>query len=508
MIKIFLVEDEVFALRTLHRKILDLQEDYEIVGTATDGTEALPKILAAKPAIVMTDIRMSDMDGLTLIQKMKEQKVSALPVIISGYQEFEYAKQAMRLGVEDYLLKPVELSELKECLQNCRQKLEDRYSRKNIYSFLIGDESFSLEQITSDDNFTLVYLIASNPLNNLETFMHPGTGYLPGTRIQKLFTENFPETAVFCFDGIFSNEKVILLNTSPGPRTEPALKKITALLEDHFSCPVTLYYTGSRAKSLTYDIQSARRGCVKNAVFGISGCSCTLSASSPSEDLTGTIELLSLLIHQEDYELIRSNLLRLFQRWQEARRTVNSCQSDLIFILNSLRQSFSVKKTADLDSRFFIENIMCFSSTPEELAGNFSQLLAELASAPRGSEESAPGGEEFVRRIEEYCQKNLSRTITLQLLANEMNVSKVYLCRIFKKYKNISPIDYFNRLKIERACELLRRFSSLPLQEISDTLGFNDVYYFSKVFKKITGISPSGYRKKETPDQTENPLQE
>ena len=130
--------------------------------------EALSKILAAKPAIVMTDIRMSDMDGLTLIQKMKEQKVSALPVIISGYQEFEYAKQAMRLGVEDYLLKPVELSELKECLQNCRQKLEDRYSRKNIYSFLIGDESFSLEQITSDDNFTLVYLIASNPLNNLE----------------------------------------------------------------------------------------------------------------------------------------------------------------------------------------------------------------------------------------------------------------------------------------------------------------------------------------------------
>ena len=184
MIKIFLVEDEVFALRTLCRKIVDLQEDYEIVGTATDGTEALPKILETKPAIVITDIRMSDMDGLTLIQKMKEQKISALPVIISGYQEFEYAKQAMKLGVEDYLLKPVELSQLRECLQGCRKKLEEMYSRKNIYSFLIGDEKFSLESLTSNDCFTLAYFVVSNPLNNLETFMHPGIGYLPGTEIQ------------------------------------------------------------------------------------------------------------------------------------------------------------------------------------------------------------------------------------------------------------------------------------------------------------------------------------
>lgn len=81
------------------------------------------------------------------------------------------------------------------------------------------------------------------------------------------------------------------------------------------------------------------------------------------------------------------------------------------------------------------------------------------------------------------------------MLAGEMKVSKVYLCRIFKKYKNMTPIDYFNRLKIDRACELLVQFSSLPLQKISDMLGFNDVYYFSKVFKKIVGVSPSVYRR-------------
>ena len=111
--KIFIVEDEVFALKTLCKKVSDLSPDYEVVGTAADGVEALPGILKTQPAIVLTDIRMSRMDGLTLVQKMKENGVSAIPVVISGYQEFEYAKQAMHLGVKDYLLKPIELNELK-----------------------------------------------------------------------------------------------------------------------------------------------------------------------------------------------------------------------------------------------------------------------------------------------------------------------------------------------------------------------------------------------------------
>ena len=110
MIKIFLVEDEVFALRTLHRKILDLQEDYEIVGTATDGTEALPKILAAKPAIVMTDIRMSDMDGLTLIQMMREKYPSVRCYVVTETEN--YIEQASAIRVNGYLLKPVSAEQI------------------------------------------------------------------------------------------------------------------------------------------------------------------------------------------------------------------------------------------------------------------------------------------------------------------------------------------------------------------------------------------------------------
>ena len=494
--KIFLVEDEVFALRTLSRKILDLQKDYEIVGTAKDGTEALPKIIETKPAVVITDIRMRDMDGLTLIQKMREENVTALPVIISGYQEFEYAKQAMRLGVEDYLLKPVELAELDECLENCRKKLEEQYVHKNIYSFLIGDEKFSLESITSNDQFILVYMIFCAPLNNSENLLHPVTGHISGTKMYDFLSAKMPGYSVFCFDGIFSNEKIILLNSAERSREEGSalLEHLVPELAGKIGFPVTAFYLFSGADALTYNIQAARRGCVRNAVLGESGCYHTLPPAPASENLTEFIELLTLLIRQNDQELLHSNMMRLCGEWKKKRRTVVACQADLIYILKALNQNFP-KKDRQLDPVFYVENIYCFFSGFGELAVNFSQLLTGLFSPEKSSEEHSLSGAQLVQKIEQYFRDNLSRTITLQLLADEMNVSKVYLCRIFKKYKNITPIDYFNRLKIERACELLTQFPSLPLQKISDTLGFNDVYYFSKVFKKIAGMSPSGYRK-------------
>lgn len=497
MIKIFLVEDEIFALRTLHRKIIDLNQDYEIVGTATDGIEALPKIQAAKPAIVITDIRMSDMHGLTLIRKMKENNIPAIPVIISGYQEFEYAKQAMKLGVEDYLLKPVDLDELEKCLANCRKKLEKKYLHKNIYSFLIGEETFSLEPVTSGNYFLLVYLIFSIPLNHSDTIFHPGTGFLHGTEVSTAFEKALPPSPIFCFDGIFSNEKIILIDmdSESGAKTENALSDILQVLQEKFPYPVTLYYEKVHGKSLTYDIQKARRNCVSNVVLGTSGVYHSLPPVTKSESLTEIIELLSLLLHQGDFSLIHSNLYRMFQNWQEKHRSFISCEADLIFLFNSLKNNFT--KNPNLNSSFLVENILCFSFSPKELADDFTQLFKDF-SAPVKTIDTL-SGEQLVLKIEDYFKSHLSHSITLQMLADEMNVSKAYLCRVFKKHKNITPMDYFNHLKIERACELICSFSSLPLHELSDKLGFNDVYYFSKVFKKITGLSPTGYKKKMSP---------
>lgn len=494
--KIFIVEDEVFALKTLCKKVSDLSADYEIVGTAADGVEALPGILETNPSVVLTDIRMSRMDGITLIQKMQEEGVSAIPVIISGYQEFEYAKQAMHLGVKDYLLKPIELHELKECLESCQKRLENTSRSQNIYSFFAGNESLNLKAITSGSMILICYYIFCTPLSNSGILLHPVTGYIDNSVIQDYFNSQLPGYTTLAFDGIFSNEKILLLDfRETAEKTDQLLQRLTAGLSDKFHFPVTCYYMYSPAETLGPNIQSAHSNCVRNMILGMSRCCHTLPPSEPAENMTELIELLSLLIRQDDRDLIQSNLLRLCMKWKEEQRTIVASQADLIFVLKALNQNFHEKKDRRIDSVFYVENIYCFSSSFEELALNFSLLLTELFGTQGSPEDQSLKGEQLVENIEAYFHENLSRSITLQLLSDEMNVSKVHLCRVFKKYRNMTPIDSFNRMKIERARELLTRFTSLPLQKISDMLGFNDVYYFSKVFKKIEGVSPSAYRK-------------
>ena len=494
--KLFIVEDEVFALRTLCRKIEDLNEDWEISGTAADGVEALPLIEKTRPDVVLTDIRMSRMDGITLIREMKEKNIGAVPVIISGYQEFEYAKQAIQLGVTDYLLKPVEPEELRKCLSSCREKLKKSRTHQNIFSFLVGDETFSLRSVSPQDKILLCYLIFSTPLSNSGSLIHPVAGYISDDVIRSVFGTHLPKYPAYCFDGVFTNEKIVLLNLSAPPEhADGALDRITSDFAKYYHFPVTCYYQPAAPDNLAQSIQSARKACVNSAVLGMSRCGCTRPPAEAAENLTELIDLLILLIRQDDRELIHSNLLRLCMKWKGEKRTIVASQADLIFILKALNQK--IRETADrrIDAVFYVENIYCFSDSFEELAANFSLLLTELFGAQTDPEEQSLKGEQLVERIEEYFRDNLSRSITLQILAEEMNISKVHLCRVFKKYRNLTPIDSFNRMKIDRARDLLTRFSGLPLQEISDMLGFSDVYYFSKVFKKIAGVSPSSYRK-------------
>ena len=205
MTSIYLVEDEVYAMMALKQKIMDLQGEYVIVGAADNGAAALEQILDLCPDIVLTDIRMPDMDGLTLISKLQEKGCQSLPVIVSGYQDFEYAKQAVKLGAADYLLKPVNPPELYACLKKCCEKLSKR--SKNIVSFLIGEESFSFETAFRKDSFIFLYIITANPLSSVENMLHPNVRYLPNGDLERLFCKFYKYQFCKCFDGFFSRSE-------------------------------------------------------------------------------------------------------------------------------------------------------------------------------------------------------------------------------------------------------------------------------------------------------------
>ena len=130
MLKVFVVEDEPFLLRTIKQMIVNSHPGFSVVGEALNGRDALSLIEELRPDILFTDIRMPFMDGLTLIGELKKRGLDPITVILSGYEEFEYAKKAIRLGTFEYLLKPLSYEILEELLTNLYEKWNDKEHRQ------------------------------------------------------------------------------------------------------------------------------------------------------------------------------------------------------------------------------------------------------------------------------------------------------------------------------------------------------------------------------------------
>lgn len=490
--RLFLVEDEVMALQSLQRKIEDLDGDWEIAGTASGGTEALEKIPAAAPHMVLTDIRMPDMDGITLIERLREQKIRASCIIISGYQEFEYAKQAMRLGVQDYLLKPVDPAELDRSLQRCRDTILLRRSQENA-------GAFPNIPFRPGEAYYAAYIIVGNALSGQAHSHHPQIPYFSGIQAEKIIAPSLENVQIYSVDGFYSNEAALLLHGKDlSSEIQSRLESAAGALLSRTNQYITIFYRKVEDPGhLESAIRACRRGAQKRMLFGENVVTChTHHPDAPDRKLGDRAKLLILLLRQNQTRDLQRQVDKMLQEWRAAKRSAADITADLVFLLDSVKHALPDRQNFDFDSVFFIENLICFADGWDGLSRDFCTLLWECFQAE--PEDRTLSGEELVAQIENYFQANVSENITLQDLADEMGFSKVYMCRVFKKLKNTTPIDYFTHLKIQRAQQMIQSFPSMPLREISEALGFSDMYYFSKVFKRLTGVSPSELRNKKS----------
>lgn len=133
MIKVFLIEDEIVIREALERMIPWKEYGFELVGKAKDGEIALPMIRKSKPDVLITDIKMPFMDGLTLSSIVKKEFPNIRIVIVSGYDDFEYARKAIAIGVDDYLLKPIARADFEKVLKKIQKDFEEKDRQQDYY---------------------------------------------------------------------------------------------------------------------------------------------------------------------------------------------------------------------------------------------------------------------------------------------------------------------------------------------------------------------------------------
>lgn len=432
MLKIFLVEDESIMREGLRDNMPWQQFGYEFVGEAADGETALPLIRKTRPDVLLTDIKMPFMDGLSLSRIVAKEFPNMKIIILSGYDDFEYARQAIQIGVEQYILKPVTRETLKKVLSEVKDKIDSEREKK-INMERIQSERREYELMSRRTFFEKVF-----------------SGRLS---VQEIYTEM--EKLSIQLEGPYFN--LILVGTQ---RKAKGAGVASGNSQKFVRCQDEMMHYFMRFPEYvifnwnmnTYGIlikgeQDMMDSYTRRALQNITRIYSQIEDEYDWHATQGTpVARLSLL--SECYEEANHQLSLQYLAWRNPEETTTAAKNGE----NSGNNGLQPKTDSDDISNAMLKKVL-----------------------------------EYIE--ERYTDENFS----LNDAAKAANVSPNYFSAIFSQEMDMTFIEYVTKKRMDKAKKLLRQ-SKRSTADVAAEVGYKDSHYFSYVFKKTQGCTPREYR--------------
>lgn len=530
MYRIILIDDEPLILAGIASLICWEEHDCCIVGKATNGHTAIDLILDTRPDIVITDIRMPVMNGLELIQACKEKNCEFAFIFLTNLEDFQLAKEAVHLGATDYLvkldLKPQTLIQALERAKEHCSRMESHHN-KELYALLLKDSRKQLEQ-----NYFSQLLLT--PPSDSEFAFNPEidasyrNAYLLLLQMkpeQILFGQTEPYDFQFIssqlldvVSGIgtryFSSHAMLmpqkdtmLLVVSPKAESdnEKALSefctKVNVALGTYFAL-TALFGISQKSRETSQlpqalsEARSALGRCYYDSALGISFYQDQKSRLRQPAQREFNINFLKksmsaavLENESQDLKEIFRELSELFAQYKPDKPQAVSACINIYSYLHDLLQNESTRENAFPYSIDIAKQLSGLGSLDDILLwlDSFCEKICAML-----AERKEKRSDKFVYMAKRYIHEHYREKLTLSEIAEHLTISPGYLSSTFSRYMNKTVSDYIAEVKIEHAKELIDSGQYL-IYEIADQLGFENAYYFSKVFKKVTGMAPKNY---------------
>ena len=541
MLKIFLAEDEVIVRETIKRMIPWESLGFELVGEAADGEMALPLLIRQQPDLLITDIKMPFMDGLTLARLAKKEVPGLKVVILSGYDDFNYAKQAINIGVEDYLLKPITKNALIERLTEIRSRYEDEKTQREYYE-KFHREIQAYEKNSSRDFFEALvsgsldmielykkaeklgldivaesYNILIFTMNCNEDFSGRREGYssweaeslemlekfFAGHPFAMLFRSN-----VFSYGVLIKGEKDSVKENTRICVEE--IRKIFDRKEDNKEWFVAVGESVERLSQIQKSYHSASRAFSQRYLYDGKVLCYEEMLAMEKKDVTNDD---SEYLQKVDVNALNPTILQKFLSNGLLEETKNFVQDYFYAIGQEPMESVVFRSYVILNVRFsvlsFLKELGCDTKTlePEDT----EKILAESG---RNMESTIAYAEKLVSQAIQLRDRNsgnknrsilktavdfidqhyMEEDMSLNKAANAANVSANHFSALFSQNMGQTFIEYLTSLRMDKAKEYLR-CTGMRSSEIAGEVGYKDAHYFSYLFKKTQGMTPSDYRK-------------
>lgn len=509
MYKILIVDDKFLIRKGIIKKIKWEELGVELVGEAEDGNEALKIIETKSPDIVITDMRMPESDGITLLNKIQQKSPWIKTIVISAYDDFEYARQAIKSGSIDYILKPIDSDELNSSIKKAcgiidknrnTQETQNNDSKVKDYIYKLingmtmnttkGLDFFGCVDVIND--FCCVAVLRNNNIGN---YTDSSAAKLEGS---------------YGFKKIYSlgdeKENIIVFFDKPTQNIDFIQTKIERTVENYVlkdlgECKGKIIGVGKVVTCIS-ELVASYKEAKKALCYSIIDPDSKIFRYSESKDKV------QIIIPIEEYEkeliinLTCGNVEKVKKildiEWNKILSIQNiDMDSITIHMLNLCHILLKVNTRISDDIQKIINNfnnidyLLSYRSINEI---NFELYKLYELTARKYIRES--GGKQSVAlSVKEFININYHNDIKLDEIAKLFHVSASYLSRVFKKEIGLNINEYITELRIEKAKQILRR-GDVSINKLACMIGFSNHMYFHRVFKKLTGETPKEYQVK------------
>lgn len=501
--RIIIVEDEPNTRDGL-MGIIKRHTQHEIVYAAVNGKEGLEKIRQFKPDLVISDIKMPEMDGLSMFQKLYEEGEEFCSLLLTGYSEFEYARTALRLDVMEYILKPLDVEAFLETLKRVEHKIEKTMVEKIspsqlLFSYIFGTKEEKIRLLPRVEETLQVNKKIQSSLFLVKC----------GNIARESMTEMMEETKTVLSAMCMENYYLIFLSQDMG---------FLVLVADT-----------ERNKSLKRMFQIK----VMEKISRISPCFCSYTTIFGLNQLEEEISHLKDMIRHSfsfkvgtvlDEELLQKypyqsilypdtieraicrelrsgrkerikELSRQFKEEIIESKGNPECIKEytIQFTARVLKVGSELKENLKKENGVqYIMGNMAVSNSKEELSRDFDKVMDMLISDKEETFGETENG--MILNVITYIRENYAKEVTLSETASMCGVTPEYLSKIFLREMNVNFVAFLQNFRISAAKRMLGS-GKFKIGEVSEAVGFHDQKYFVKVFKKICGVTPSEYKK-------------
>lgn len=511
MLKILIVEDEPPLLRDISRMIQDISDSFHVVAEVTNAKQAIELIKIDSPDVLITDIHMPVINGLELIQWVRENDYQITPIILSGYEKFEYAHSAIAMDVAYYLLKPVK----REKLQQILMKIENRVLKDRIYNclFVTGSPTQTALNVSNSSYLLLMFCVGYYPANSYDDYLIRPQ-FWARKEIDRTISRQIPENChKWFFNG--NNPAVRFAVIQFTEKDQLNIQKIfDALSKEYVNHKFTLTIMISNVIQNIQDLRKLAKEMTgqlrSQIVLGqfriVTDFNSEIIPGKPHKRIISSRQ--HYLLYKDinlgkkalvDLELstIRENV----RNFTYTQICVETALSEILHIFKYANAGIPDTVFEQLHSQLKKLAVVSLNRQmlDEQIGSLFQIILWEWDHTQNA--EGIDYHDYMIQMVEEYILEHLYSTLNNKILSNYFGFSPAYLSKLFRMFKGISPIDYIATERIKKAKNILSESSSILIKEVASMVGFTDPYYFSKVFKKQTGLSPKDYLRKREADR-------